>query len=62
MERSSDPNDGRQVIFRLKAEGRRVRVDETLTYPASNISVGAAAQHRHPYGIGGPLHEMDHPG
>ena len=27
VERSSDPNDGRQVIFRLKAVGRRVRVD-----------------------------------
>jgi DNA-binding MarR family transcriptional regulator len=27
VERSSDPNDGRQVIFRLTAEGRRVRAE-----------------------------------
>jgi hypothetical protein len=31
VERSSDPNDGRQVIFRLTAEGRRVRVDASAT-------------------------------
>jgi DNA-binding MarR family transcriptional regulator len=45
VERSSDPNDGRQVIFRLTAEGRRVRVEASarkrrwLTVALQNLTV-----------------------
>jgi DNA-binding MarR family transcriptional regulator len=45
VERSSDPNDGRQVIFRLTAEGRRGRVDASarkrrwLTVALQNLAV-----------------------